>query len=125
MIWLSLLFIMYFLVFKPKELVSVPFSSDNYGVFDSRTPATSNWVDSSSNLTSDLTFGNCTNYAQLKVGLIKKEGDSSKNGNDALDSIMTTINKAVKEGQKFEFDILTFKNNDEIDSFVKSADYVN
>ena len=53
---------MYFTVFKPQELDSKPFGEDNYGVFDSSTPATSNWIDSSSNLASNLTFGNCTMY---------------------------------------------------------------
>ena len=56
--------------------------------------------------------------------MVKKEsGDNSTNGNDALDRIMAKLNAAYSENEGKEFNVLTFTDNDEIDSFVKGSKY--
>ena len=117
-----MLIILTFTVLKAQTLKTDPF--DTYAVASSDTPATSYWIDENSELSQDLSLGNCTDWGFSRVGLIQPEGDSNTAGNTALDNIFKKVNAAYSANNDGkEFKPQRFKTNDELNEYSKGSDY--
>ena len=87
---------------------------------------TNNFFDSSSGFNTHLNLANCTLTQSFWIGLVEEDTSGNTDGYSILTAAFDELNEAYKSAHitnGFELKIKEFKNNEELESYVKNIMY--